>query len=173
MGVDCIITLPSYTRVRDVAEVIGVAMGMPHELRKFSERDDSGSYCHVEGVRVHPTSEATLAEIKVDGVAVDGNEIRESFWYHFEFDATGQRGIMLRSTALAIVLGRRLVNFLGGMVDYNDSDNTDVDYYCSPQYPDGLPKDGEEWNEYQRKINDVLPLSKEELQEAHEWATYK
>ena len=77
------------------------------------------------------------------------------------------------STAFWVAAARRLVEFFGGYVDYNDCDCSERDYVV-PDRPDiQHAEDGEQWEHFQARKLAVTPLSKEEIEKAAEYSSYR
>jgi hypothetical protein len=100
------------------------------------------------------------------------------FSYHFEFggyrEKGDSRGIIMRSWACNIVVCKKLVDFFGGWVDYQDCDSIDVDYNVKPKSDKmNCPEDGDEWQNLQERIMAVQPITQEELDDAERHAAYK
>ena len=159
MGVNCKITLPPAARLQDVADVIGALAGMPCKQRDFG-KGLKGWAAHVDGVTAESIKGLpTCANIEFDS-PVDGS--RHHVMYHFEWDRHGNRGLMPRSTPLWCAIGKGLVDFFGGSVDYNDWDAIAVDY-SQPARDDIHAEDGAEWYAFQERKLAVQPISAEQL----------
>ena len=168
MGVDCKITLPDKVRIHDVADVIGMLLGQKWELVPL---DNHGSkHLKVEGVSVKNSSVDTCADIFVG---------ERRFFYHFEWsggsfegrDTYCGRGLMPSATAENIALGVALVQFFGGIVDFNDCDESDCDF-AWPEQPDIRPNDGEAWERFQQRMASVRPLTKTDIAKYKPVAAY-
>lgn len=164
MGIDCRIYLPDNVRIKDVADVLGRAAGCPL----------STGYARVAGVAVLSIPDVpSAAEIQVApaGGCVDGEPVHR-VTYHFETDGRG-RLLTPPSTPFWVAVARRLVGFFGGVVDYDDSDDCDVDF-ARPHRANrfNCPTDGEDWDSLQGRIAAVPPLSAGELAAAADLAAY-
>lgn len=170
MGVDCNIHLPSNVQVKDVASVIGVAAGLKSERKLLGHTD--GWYLHVNGVEVIASPVVTLADILLNGKMIDG-ELRHEISYHFEPCCGSGRLLMPRSTAFWIAIGRRLVDFFGGHMSYQDCDPSE-DYTKWPKSNRlNCPQDGKPWQKFQERKEAVLPLTHADLVYCDEFAAYK
>lgn len=68
------------------------------------------------------------------------------------------------STSFWQAVGKRLVDFFGGSVDFNDCDDIDVDYSKEPGSTDvNAPTSGEHWENFQKRILEVPRIHKDEL----------
>jgi hypothetical protein len=149
MGVDTRIALPPSSRIRDVAKVLGKLVGLPHTMEPLGH--GSSSYvCDVRGVAVVACSVETLARIEWSGARVPHME-RCGVLYHYE-GPRGERLMLPRACDEWIEIGRQLVQFFGGTVDFYDCDDVDVDFSRTPAYPDGMPEDGKPWADLQERI---------------------
>jgi hypothetical protein len=157
MGCDTVISLPTNVRLKDVANVIGVLSG--YRARKMCL--SGGAWAtNVPSVRTKGIeSIPECAHIFV------GDEIR--VMYHFEHitdDPRIGRVIQPASTPFWVAVGRRLVDFFGGEVDYNDCDNSAVDYSVpAKSNEENCPKDGKEWDDFQERVLNLSPITKEEV----------
>ena len=134
---------------------------------------DGGQYVGVQGVKAVTTTQPEMAEIKVSGAPVFGGR-DVGLFYHFEGEESGyRRCLMPRSRAEWIALGRRLADFFGGKVDYDDSDGVGYDYEVPPRTDtENCPEDGRPWKALQARIHALAPLSKAEIQACQDSATY-
>ena len=169
MGMNCKITLPAACRLRDVADVIGALAGLPVQRQYFETCP--GWITRVEGVEC-----SSYAQLGLEGCAkiqyqnpMDG--LDHQIMYHFEWGKDGSRGLMPSSTPFWIAIGRGLVDFFGGSVDYNDCDDSDVDYQ-KPEQPDIHAEDDEEWYSLQERKLAVKRITKAEIKELAKVARY-
>jgi hypothetical protein len=172
MGVDCKTYLPPNVRIRDVANILGIAAGLkPHMYQ--SEQFSDSSWAEVNGVSVSGSGIVTLANIDLRGDMVDGMK-HHFVSYHFEASHSGDRLLMPRSTAFWIACMKRLVDFYGGRIDFNDCDDTDVDYEVPPKSnEENCPEDGDEWDDFQKRVLAVEPVTKAEMEYLDGVAAYK
>lgn len=173
MGVDVKITLAPGARLRDVADVAGIAAGLPGERRRLTSAPGAW-YLNVPGATVRGFDIVPgMAEITLTGPMVDG-QTNHSATYHFEWDGgevAGCTGIISRSNPLWIAVGRRLVDFFGGTIDYDDCDGVDIDYAAPIAYR--LAEDGEPWQAFQQAMSEVEPITADEMAEALTHAAYR
>ncbi len=167
MGVDTEIHLPPATRLRDVASVIATLHGHPTKYVNHREYES----CDVVGVKLEGIVEMpTCAWIKL--LREDGEGYRKML-YQFESSRTaGSHVMLIRSVALNIAVGRRLVEFFGGTVGYQDCSAVGIDL-AVPAPQDSYPEDGKAWNDFERRKSEVKPLTREEISECEKWAAYK
>lgn len=163
MGVDCKIYLSSRVRIGDAARAIGILLGC--EKRKAPLGGD-GWHVVVEGVKTRPSSMAECAEIHVE----TKNGPRFFLW-HWEFGTAGQRGIMPRSTGTNIALCKALADCFGGVVDYNDCDSADGDYYVEERF-DCVGEDDAAFYRMQERLMSLEPLSELVVQQHVKTSAY-
>jgi hypothetical protein len=176
MGIDTRIHLPANVQVGDVAKVIGILAGLPpvKTILEQCRRDDAW-FVRVEGITVTGTlGVPEMASINLKGKLIDGQEVHNVF-YHFEDsdDRGDWRLLMPRSTAFWIAMGRRLIDFFGGYMDYADYDDERVDYE-SPVKPwrENAPEDGAQWQAFQERVFNVIPLTKADIKACQQFAAY-
>ena len=163
MGTDCSITFPPRVRLNDVADVIGILLGAEVAKEPLGGHDGA-YYAHVEGIKVKGCeSPAECATITFEN---------RWFLYHFEFGDFGERGMLPRSTARNIAMCKRLADFFGARVDFNDCDLTEVDYFVEEQ-PDINASDGAAWQRLQDRKLAVLPLTDGEVAACEKFAAYR
>lgn len=141
MGTDCNIYLPSNVRLRDVAMVIGIALGCE------VTRDP---YLHVPNVKIVPS----IPEMSTIEVARTGSTNRApSFHYEPGRKHIGRRLVKFSADPESIDVARALVDFFGGYADFNDCDDTERDYE-QPDRSDAenCPEDGVEWDALMDRI---------------------
>ncbi len=141
MGTDCKIYLPGNVRVRDVANVVGIALGAEAQW----QGSDGATWVIVPDAAVHPSMP------EMSSIVTRGRRAT----YHFEVSRpnVGRREVMLGAGTDATRVARVLVDFFGGFADFNDCDETDRDYE-QPDRPDAenCPEDGAEWDALQARI---------------------
>lgn len=166
MSVDCRIYLPGNVRVRDVAKVIGRLMGCEAKKEPLgsSYHPDAWSV-NVSGVSVKAGCVEGMADIFIKSKQAKAGESQLSWFYHFEADTfPGMRVMLPGSRPLSKAIGKRLVEFFGGKVDYSDCDEKDIDYQRpAKKDSENCPNDGKPWQRLQQRIFDVKPLTEEEI----------
>ncbi len=162
MGVDTRITLPGDVRVDDAATVIGILAGLQKTKREFT----GGWSVHAEGMKV--------SSYTIDGLApcahieFPGHDLM----WHFEVDH-GKRLISPRSTPFWLAVGKALVDFFGGTIDYQDSDATEVDYEAHTPRLHNDPDDDGPWDAFQEAIFALQPLTRNNIKAMREHAAYR
>lgn len=165
MGVDTRIKLSPKARLTDVATVAAILLGCKPTLEPLN--GTSSHRCRVKGLETKSSVVETCADIVIHP---EYGEARHLL-YHFEFDDDGSRGILLRAYAVNIALGVRLVEFFGGEVDFNDSDDSERDFTAK-----GLPfcnaSDGKEWDTLQKAQYELRPITVSEANQYTKHAAY-
>lgn len=160
MGADCKIYLSGDTRVGDAAKVLGKLAGL--ESHWGEDREHGARWVTVPGADVVCTVVPEMVQIIVGEYKV--------YWH---FEEHPYRLMAPRSTAFWIAAGRRLVEFFGGYIDYDDSDRSEKDYALSSPRTTNSPDDGAEWDVFQQAISDLRPLTLAEIKNAQQYAAYK
>lgn len=163
MGVDCLITVPAWARIDDVATVIGAAAGCKMTL------DDIGDRCvsaKAHGARVSTCGANGLeACAYIDWLTDQGDHRQGHVMYHFEWENDrGGHGLMPRATPFWVAVGHRLVDFFGGSIVYSDCGDCKWDY-AQPWKPiaEIAPSDGKPWTAFQKQLAALKPLTAEEV----------
>lgn len=185
MGVNVNIGLPNNARLRDVANAIGVLAG----IKPLESRIDTcpkGFFIDVPGVSLRPCGlgleSCSYIDIRVPNgkKMVDGETEHTWLMFHFEMEMPSlvnsdirdyARGMLPIATPFWIAIGRRLVQFFGGWFIPNDC-NDEVEIYAAPHYLNGAVS-GDVWDQQQRRIFELQPITAEELRDAVKVATYK
>lgn len=169
MSVDCNIYLPSYVRVEDVATVIAGAMGFKVETH------EGYSWARQHDVKIVCTNNPALLSLQFGPSPADPQD--HSWYYFLEGDDQinpGSRCLHTRSYKEIIAVGRRLVNFFGGRIDYQDCDSRERDYVRPWKKPDEVcPTNGKPWTDFQKRLLAVKPLTAAELDKAQTHAAYR
>lgn len=185
MGVDTRIYLPNDVNVSDVANVIGILAGLkPH--KSFLDHRGKSWATHVKGVEVKPSPVPELAQIIIrapKGESLIDGEASYYVGYHFEasrsFAGKYGRLLMPRSTPFWIAVGLKLAKFFGGKVVYRDCDAPCKAYgtWANRFFPkprrNNSPEDSKVWQDFQKAIFRIKPLTKTDLKRAERVASYK
>jgi hypothetical protein len=180
MGVDCHIYLPMDVDESNLGDAVGIFGGLP---KKFVMHERHVS-CDVDGVQVKPTQFASMGEIVLS--APPGNRLVDGEMVHHCYFHWGSRfqkklWIMLsqRSTPFWIAVGKRLVDWFGGFLVYNDcGDESGENLYegrrSHPTDEDFMvPHDGESWDLYQKEVSGLQAVTTAELKAAWKKAAYR
>jgi hypothetical protein len=184
MGVNVRAQFSAGTRVNDVATVAAILLGAEPRKSMFNLINSDGGYsAKVTGVKVVPNNYiATMVDIVVplnpenplaaEIIKTDGNAKGE-YWlsYHFESGPMGEPLIMPKNTPAKIALSKALVKFFGGTIDFNDSDNSELDFK-SPRKSDISATDGKPWYSLQDRILAVKPLTQKDMDAVAKFAAY-
>lgn len=174
MGVDTIVRLPDDVRVNDVCKATAVLAGLKF-TKCYFKGDTSSWYIEVAGSKVATTCVPEMVTIELDagsdGLLVDGIR-HHSAYYHFECEHGPYRTFSVRSTPFWIAVGAKLVKLFGGHMIANDCDN-DITHRATKPRPSNHPSNGEPWQELQRAISNLKPVTKSDMDKASKWASYK
>jgi hypothetical protein len=181
MGVDCVVHLPAETRYADVADVLGIALGLPYCRVELGTRDgSSGWYVDVGGIsNTSPCSTKVPSMVvptfkhPTGGTLITG-ETAHSCFYHFEAeDLHGQRLLTARARPVWLAAFRRVVDVFGGSLWDDDFDRRrPPDYQRDKPRDWNDPGDGEPWQQLQADIFAVQPLTRAEIDAMRERAAY-
>lgn len=151
MGVDTRIMLPEDVRVAEVAEAIGILAGLSAKKQSLGWGDSFA--CQVAGASATPSSIPTCCYINIKGNIIDGQKAHQVL-FHFEPDDNAHYGRLMlpRSTAFWICVGRGLVEFFGGAVDYCDCDSVNIDYHKVKPRHKNNPSHGKAWSDFQMQL---------------------
>lgn len=176
MGVDCKILLPARARVRDVATALAMCVDVPATLEPLS----GGSvYCRVDGITYSaPIPDTPMwTDIKLPTARVKSTLFKKLLKEHgctigYDFEGPqGRRLISGRSYALRLALGKRLVEFFGGILIPCDTNNKIL--LQVKERSDIDATSGKPWDRFQRRMFAITPLTIAELKEADNYAAYK
>jgi hypothetical protein len=164
MGVGTYAILPEHVRLTDVADVVAIRAGLPFERQAFESGEGTTVWVHGVNVRGHAEVPA-MATIELRGPMVDG-EHAHTCTFHFENDygAGGRLLVSQAATPFWQAVLRGVVDVFGGTVDYEDTDNIQVDY-GSPGLYNVLwnANDGDAWEAKMDAVAAVKPLTKDDL----------
>jgi len=168
MGVDCKIMLPSNVQVREIANVIGICVG----LNKHQEKLDGCDFevtrvdgIDVKGIEILPGC-AEISWSNPVGISPESIKHTGRVLYHYEYDGGKRRLLSPRACSEWLAIGEVLVNFFGGEIDYQDCDASELDY-LQPAKTDveNCPEDGEEWQDLQDRLFALEPLTDDDIAE--------
>ena len=172
MSVDACLTLPWEARVDDVAKVIGMCCGLPASLEALGR----GHYAKVAGISAS-VCDAIPTCCKINWTDISNPEHGRHVLWHHEWNrpragTPGGKGMMPPSTPFWLATCRRLVDFFGGVLDYQDCDAVYCDYRRKMDHQCNPELEGEPWDTFQRRILAVLPLCREEVEAMKPHAAY-
>lgn len=141
MGTDCNIYLPGNVRVRDVANVVGIALGAEAQWQGFNEP----KWVIVPDAAVHPSMP------EMSSIITRGRRV--TYYYEVPRPNVGRRLVSLDTGPDATRVARVLVDFFGGYADFNDRDDTERDY----EQPDRSDAENcsegvAEWDAFQSRV---------------------
>ena len=168
MGCNTHIYLPCNVRIRDVVTIIATLTGNKIVKIQINKNAISANLTDPEAVKIINKEHAPLEMVQI---AIKLNEtaktIREDdspfchFYWHWENSTHHQHRLLsTKSTNFWITIGKALVNFYGGFIDYNDCDAIDINYHVTEKSnEENCPGDGQEWNDFQNKLLQIKPLA--------------
>lgn len=177
MGCDCRVYLPDNARLRDIQDVMGALMGFKKEKQELS----GGWRAKVKGVKAENSGSGTVEMLILSGTLPDGpakiarRENGEGFmaFWHWE-GHPGFHQLSVKSTSFWITVGKKLVDFFGGYVDFNDCDNKEKDYKKKVKTKSqNSPEDGKPWEKFQERIMAVEPITLAEFNANIKHAAYE
>jgi hypothetical protein len=163
MGTDCKITFPGDVRADDAAKVIGILLG----CEKHWTESGNARWVDVDNAKVGHTSMPKCAEITAEGPM---GTVR-ALW-HFEFGEGASRGMLPTSRPTWIAIARRMVEFFGGKVDYQDTDAVEVNYSAKKPRKVNNPSDDKAWDDFHNELWQLKPLTKAEIEKCRKLAGY-
>ena len=183
MSCDCHIYLPPNVRLKDVVDVLAILVGMPKKkVMLESKTHPAAWYLKTEGVEVEPsgsspelmTIQATLPDGPAKTARGKNGDRMMAFWHWEPSSKPGWRLISVRTTAFWIAVGKNLVDFFGGVVDYNDCDDNYEDYkrHAKPHRMN-CPESDEPWQRFQKRMWAVKPLTDKDFDAEENNAVYK
>ena len=173
MSENCNIYLPNDVRFDDVCSVIGILLG--HE-RNGVALDDEHSYCHVSDVSsrlvMENRKDKYRPNIWVRGTSIPGyiiimikdNPIDHEFHeggFHYEA-SDNMRLISGGNNDFWHQVGKGLVEFFGGYVDYNDCDDIRWDFDSEGMREINNPENDLAWDLFQTDLFELLSLEERE-----------
>lgn len=158
MGVSARIYLPNDVDARTLGRVIAVLAGDDFERSKYGAVNPSG--LKVEGIKSIPG----CCEITING----------GHWcmYHYDIEDSNYRLLNPPSTPFWIAVGKKLCEFFGGKIDYNDCDERG----CNKRWKKtrkNNPSDDGPWDRQNNRIAKLKPITKKDLEMATKYAYYK
>lgn len=188
MGVDCNILLPHEANVESVANIMGVVSGLVPTKIHFSGNLGNDFYVQVPGAVIETNTKSiapnmlTIMLTAPDGKTLVDGETAHMAYYFFQsginYDDDIHRyrytGALLsvRSTAYWISVGKRLVDYFGGIIDYCDCDDTFINYRKPIKKVRCNPQDGEEYQQLHTNLLNMKPITELELMNNDEFAAY-
>ena len=166
MSVNCVIALPDNVRVSTVATVLGSLLGQPRIMQPLGG-DCKYDYITMPTVEIKTTGTPDMCLIVTKTLFGDPC----TAYYFFESDRGG-RLLMFNSTPLRCAVGRRLVEFFGGRVMYDDCKGRWN--FSRPARPDkeNRPSDGKPWQQLQERIYALHAVSGKEIAKFKKVAAY-
>jgi hypothetical protein len=181
MGCNTHIFLPTDVGPHEVRTVIGILAGLKAERLKFDR--SNGTHVRVTGAEepggIYSGFETLLFKAPKGDTLVDGDET------HFcNFHRMSRRNGHLwncltpTSTPFWCAIGRRLVEWFGGVVEFNDCGSAKAPNVfrrarsCPVDRYGLLPDDGKAWETYNDALMKLQPLSRIDLKRGWKVAAY-
>jgi len=174
MGLDAYIYLPKDARIRDVAKVMGLLMGLPPVWDGVSDaRWITVDGTSAEGIKEIPECANIYVEAPKGEKLIDGKRIHFCM-FHYELSGkySNYSLLMPRSTAFWIAVGIGLCKFFGGAIDYNDCDEGGINRRFKRPRKNNAPEDGKPWDDFQKELETVKPLTKKDIEKAVKFSGY-
>lgn len=171
MSVNTQIYLPHDVEVHDVANVIALASGLTYVLRPT--RNSNQTVVYIPRMSVTMSSgNFPMAKIKVVGQLADGQNSHEVY-YHFEDCEFPEysRLLMPVSSPYWLAIGKRLIDFFGGLLIFDDCDREKFIERPKPiaHYDSG---NDEQYLARQRAFLGVHKLTATEIDDMRQHAAY-
>lgn len=171
MSVNVRLKLPVGTEIRQVADVCGLLLG--------NKSESKGKWIKVDGVKLSNAYTVGLAEIQINlnsenpvaRIIAKSDGYVYSITYHFESESHYGPLLMPKATSAKIALCKGLVDFFGGTLDVNDSDDVEKDIVRRPK---GFTKlfSGERFGAFQKSLASVKPLTQRDIDYWESKASY-
>ena len=190
MSVDCNIRLPLDVPMDEVGNVVAALVGVPFKVEEFSAGGSDQKMLHVarfdkKGLKYVPSKHSPgMFDIILKnkkGLA-DGEDTHTVYFFHCSndcYDGKVHNVMSPPSTPFWCAMGKRLVEFFGGVVVFSDAGCETGKNVCRRKRTcpvdkwGRIPSDGKVWQEYQDAIINMPKISEKELQAAWGVAAYK
>lgn len=166
----CKVYLSSRARLKDVVDVLALLTWATKT--KFPHGYDPDAYitdvyAGIELGGLSYTSSSTNVKWHLFGTM--GKVVNKS--YNFEY-GHGFHGMDFAASDFGVALGKRLVDFFGGKVDFNGHDTVKCDYARPIRHDIGAEVSSPEWYQLQRRKFHLKAITQKELDEAYKVAYY-
>lgn len=165
----CNAYLPPCAQLRDIAQMLGIAAGLPWSWRQIAS-DTRG--IDIPGVEIQASSIPQMPEINLYNAPGFKSNEPTSFGFTFHYEGfspyTGQsyppgsRLLKGVSDPHVVALVMKVVEVIGGVVDFNDDDRNYADLIVPPLF-DFTPDDGDAWNKWQQKKASIVPVTLDDI----------
>lgn len=168
MSVNAHITLSHDAWVIDVAQAIAVLSGIKPEWRT----KDKFTFLWVPGMTMSASSGWWAAHIKINGQLVDGEAIHEvTLWFEDPEHPLYSRLLMPLSTPYWLAIGKRLIDFFGGVLIYQDHLPKES-LHIPKRRPHYNHNDDEQFSIRQDELFRLEPLRASDIQAMRPYAAY-
>jgi hypothetical protein len=190
MGVNAVIHLPCNVRIKDVADVMGILAGQKivEKETTFNSFSPPFKYFVVEGVRIEScdargtgvmTDCANIFLENLTGAALAArSDAGENAYAMYNFEPsnpTPSAGRLLypKSTAFWIAIGKGLVDFFGGDIDYSDCDSKEADFKRKAKSnSENCPENDPHYGKQRERMRSLKPLTKADYEACKKHAAY-
>jgi len=170
MGESCNIYLSADVRINDVINVIGILLGQ----KKNKNYIEKFWACDVEDVKEYGATNITSENASKENihlrnydtvptmleVVIRKNKIDKqphTAYYHFETN-NGMRLLCGGNSDFWHKVGKGLVEFFGGWVDYNDCDSIEKDFEAEKPRGSNHGESDEEFDAFQNDLWNLKPI---------------
>ena len=165
MGISCNIFIPKNCLMRDVANCIGIFAGCKTSKVYIS---NNLYYVKVDDLKIRPqlgNVHSPMFAIYTNVVACCGHN-HFAYYFHESFVDPNYFLLTAGDCDFWKVVGKKLVTFFGGYVDYYDSDDNTCDFKVKAK-PNNVvrPITGRPWEIFQEKLLKLKPITIEEIEE--------
>lgn len=181
MSTNCNIYLPPGVDGQAIAEVAGVLWGLPVRREHLP---GGGLATFVDGVHMMSVTDTPIFHLSWTAAPpahlADGDPDHWCTLHPYSRrPSRAAQCLSPNSTAAWIAVGRRLVCFFGGALQFRDTDPDDVLHVTraqaqAPYDAAGLvPEDGEPWQAWQDAVAALKPVTKRDIEDERGNAAYK
>jgi hypothetical protein len=181
MGCNVNIYLPPDVHGRDAVKVIGILAGLKPVRKNFDR--GGGTYVDVAVAEEQASSVERMSELVIrapkGSTLVDGDE-QHNTSFHYSSRRNGKvfNLVMPTATPFWCAIGKNLIEWFGGVVQYNDCDVEKAPNvfrarrWCPTDKYGLLSQDGKSWERYQDELMQLRPLTSLELKRGRKVAAY-
>ena len=174
MGLDVYTYLPPSAESHNILTVTALLAGCPGEWKSFKD-GGSKDYFGVDkkyanfiiyGAEQHHVNQyvplpSMVLKMHDGNKFIDGNDTI-SFFLHMESDLfPGFKMVSRYSNPFSGAIGKGLINFFGGLIDYNDCD--DIAFNQSKDERSNIAHDGKDWKNFQKRLSEVEPVTMQNM----------
>jgi hypothetical protein len=185
MGCDTRLHLPYGTCIEDVGDVIAILLGNPVQWHDCTPSDNRRSWEYISfGVTKQPTKKGFVrtgvtynAKLPPQCVFINLPDIPtmygDGWWLLYNFEGVKGPNMSGGSRAERIALHRRLADFFGGVVDYNDCGSKMSNYRRKSPAWVGKTHINKHYHDLQLAKFNLKAITVEEIAACEKFAAYK